>query len=76
MPFQTVRCATLTAMLSVLLLIGACQPAPGPQAAADPGSAAQRDVADALDRDTADARKARISKLEYDVLIDVAPTLR
>ena len=27
---------------------------------------------DALDRNTADARKARISNLEYDALVDIA----
>ena len=71
MPSQFLRCAALAAIPS-LMLVGACQPAPEPQSDAAPGSAAQRDVADALDRGTADARKARISELEYDVLIDVA----
>ena len=60
------RLAFLAAM-PALLLLWSCQ-----QDVPDDGSVSSgRAPVDALDRDTADARKARISNLEYEVLIDL-----
>lgn len=60
------RLAFLAAM-PALLLLGSCQ-----QDAQVGGSVnSGRAPVDALDRDTADARKARISNLKYEVLVDL-----
>ena len=62
MPKLTIICA--------FLLLAAC--APEPPAQHDNTVVQARAAVDALDKVTADARKARISNLEYDALIDIA----
>ncbi len=52
-------------LLASIAFLGACQPV-------QPDVVNARPVADALDQATAEARKARISNLSYDALIDIA----
>jgi aminopeptidase N len=49
-----------------------CQQEPPAQSAVEDNNVQARAAVDALDKDTADARKARISNVEYDALIDIA----
>ncbi len=57
------RSLALLAITSAALLLMSCQQQP---------PAETRALVDALDKITADARKARISNLEYDALVDIA----
>jgi len=61
------RRLALLAAVPALLLLGSCQQDVQDDRGVDSG----RSPVDALDRDTANARKARISNLEYQVLIDL-----
>lgn len=49
-----------------------CQQEPPTQGAVEDNHVQARAAVDALDKNTADARKARISNVEYDALIDIA----
>lgn len=72
MPRHTRRSLALLTLISATLLLISCQQEQPVQNGnvVDIGHA--RAAVDALDRDTADARKARISNLEYDTLVDIA----
>jgi aminopeptidase N len=59
-------------ILSVALLLMSCGREMPAQTVDDSGIRDSRLAVDALDKNTADARKARISNLEYDALIDIA----
>ena len=63
--------ARLAAVFSALCLIS-CEQAPPEQGGNDVNVDHARAAVDALDKNTADARKARISNVEYDALIDIA----
>ena len=67
MPRKNLRSVTLLAVMPALLLLWSCQQDVQDGSSVDSG----RSPVDALDRDTANARKARISNLEYEVLIDL-----
>ena len=69
---RTRRLIALPALVSVVLLLCSCQPMQAPQENGAEKNTHSRPATDALDLDTADARKARISNLEYNALIDIA----
>ena len=66
------RLRILPALWPALLLLCSCQQEQALQGSEAVDTGPVRPAVDALDKTTADARKARISNLEYDALIDIA----
>jgi aminopeptidase N len=66
------RSLAMPALLSIALLMLSCQQEKPPAIPDASDSGGARAAVDALDRHTAVARKARISNLEYDALVDIA----
>lgn len=67
---RTSRTFVLSVISATFLFVSCQQEQAGQSSNDDAGRS--RAAVDALDRDTADARKARISNLKYDALIDIA----
>jgi hypothetical protein len=69
---QARRSLALLAIIPTALLLISCQQEQEGQNSSDTDASHTRAAVDALDKNTADARKARISNLEYDAMIDIA----
>lgn len=72
MPRPTIRSLAKLTVISIALLLVSCRQEMSVQSTEKAGGSDVRAAVDALDKKTADARKARISNLEYDALIDIA----
>ncbi len=72
MPGQIRRSLALLIITLTALTLFACQQEKPVENNDDDKSSHARAAVDALDKNTADARKARVSNLEYDALIDIA----